>query len=149
MATGKMSDYGTTTYHTLPCGLKIVHRLLPGLTEYAGVAVNVGSRDERPDQHGLAHFVEHTIFKGTSRHTANYVLNRMEAVGGELNAYTTKEETMLYAAMPTGNVARAIALIAELVTDSRFPERELEREREVIADEIDSYLDTPSERVYD
>ena len=137
------------TYHTLPSGLRMVHRLTPGATEYCGVAVGAGTRDEPEHLHGLAHFVEHTIFKGTSQHRASYILNRMESVGGELNAYTTKEETMVYAVMPRGNYRRATALIAELVIDSEFPQREIDREREVIADEIDSYLDTPSEAVYD
>jgi predicted Zn-dependent peptidase len=113
------------------------------------VAVGAGSRDDPAQHHGLAHFVEHTIFKGTSQHSANYILNRMESVGGELNAYTTKEETMVYAVMPSGNYRRATALIAELIISSEFPEREIDKEREVIADEIDSYLDTPSEAVYD
>lgn len=127
----------------------MVHRHTPGATEYCGVAVGAGSRDDPAHLHGLAHFVEHTIFKGTSRHRASYIINRMESVGGELNAYTTKEETMVYAVMPCGNYRRATALIAELVTESEFPQREIDRERDVIADEIDSYLDTPSEAVYD
>jgi len=127
----------------------MVHRHTPGATEHCGVAVGTGSRNDPDNLHGLAHFVEHTIFKGTSRHRAGYILNRMESVGGELNAYTTKEETMVYAVMPRGNYRRATDLIAELVIESEFPEREIDREREVIADEIDSYLDTPSEAVYD
>jgi len=140
----------TLTYASLPSGLRIVHRRCPGLTEYCGVAVDAGSRDESsPDRYGLAHYVEHTIFKGTKRHRSQYIINRMEAVGGELNAYTTKEETMVYAAMPVGNVGRALSLIADLVTDSVFPESELVREREVIVDEINSYLDSPSDGVFD
>lgn len=139
----------TIAHHTLSNGLKTVHRQYPGLTEYCGVAVNAGSRDETPDRHGLAHFVEHTIFKGTSTHSANYILNRMESVGGELNAYTTKEETMVYAAMPAGNADRAARLIADLVSMSQFPLRQIDKEREVVADEIDSYLDSPGELVFD
>ena len=99
--------------------------------------------------HGLAHFVEHTIFKGTSRRSGSYVLNRMESVGGELNAFTTKEETTLYSLMPAGNFRRAARLIGELATDSVFPERGLQLERDVVCDEIDSYLDSPAEAVYD
>lgn len=144
-----MTQEPVITSHTLSNGLKAVHRLFPGMTEYCGVAVNAGSRDETPDRHGLAHFVEHTIFKGTSTHSAGYILNRMETVGGELNAYTTKEETMVYAAMPTGNCDRATRLIADLVSRSQFPLRELDKEREVVADEIDSYLDSPGELVFD
>lgn len=138
------------TIDTLPNGLKVVHRLRPGATEFCGLTVNAGSRDElRPADHGLAHFVEHTIFKGTCRRTDSYIINRMEEVGGELNAFTTKEETTLYAAMPAGNHRRACALIGELASQSVFPARKLDLEREVICDEIDSYLDSPAEAVYD
>lgn len=141
---------GTLTLDTLPNGLRMVHRAIPGATEFCGLTVNAGSRDElTPDRHGLAHFVEHTIFKGTTRRSDSYVLNRMEAVGGELNAFTTKEETTLYSAMPAGNHRRACTLIAELASESVFPDRKLALEREVVCDEIDSYLDTPSEAVFD
>ncbi|MDE7389172.1 MAG: insulinase family protein [Muribaculaceae bacterium] len=133
-----------------PHGLLMVHRPVDGVSEYCGVTAGVGSRDEHsPERYGLAHFVEHTIFKGTSRRTDTYIINRMEAVGGELNAFTTKEETTVYAAMPAGNYRRATALIAELVTESTFPTRKIDREREVIADEIDSYLDSPADGVFD
>ncbi len=133
-----------------PGGLMMVHRHCDGASEYCGVTANVGSRDEhRPEEFGLAHFVEHTIFKGTSRRSDSYVINRMEEVGGELNAFTTKEETTVYTAMPAGNYRRATDLIGELVTESVFPARKIDREREVIADEIDSYLDSPSEAVFD
>lgn len=145
----RSGDIQLLTCAALPSGLRMVHRHTPGATEYCGVAVGAGSRDDPAHLHGMAHFVEHTIFKGTSRHSANYILNRMESVGGELNAYTTKEETMVYAIMPAGNYRRATALISELIMSSEFPTKEIDREREVIADEIDSYLDTPSEAVYD
>lgn len=135
---------------TLPNGLRLVHRAHPGQTEFCGLTVNSGSRDElNPADFGLAHFVEHTIFKGTARRSDSYIINRMEAVGGELNAFTTKEETTIYSAMPAGNHRRACSLIGELVSDSIFPERKLDLEREVIADEIDSYLDSPAEAIYD
>ncbi len=138
------------TVATLPSGLLMVHRHCAGATEFCGVTAGVGSRDElTPGRYGLAHFVEHTLFKGTSRRSDSYVLNRMEAVGGELNAYTTKEETSVYSAMPAGNYRRATALIAELVIDSQFPSRRIDREREVICDEIDSYLDSPADGVFD
>lgn len=138
------------TIDTLPSGLRVVHRRCPGATEYCGLTVNAGSRDElTPERHGLAHFVEHTIFKGTPRRSDSYILNRMEAVGGELNAFTTKEETTVYAAMPAGAHARACTLIGELASESCFPAKKLNLEREVILDEIESYLDTPSEAVYD
>ncbi len=128
----------------------MVHLHVPGAAVgYCGVAVRVGSRDEEANRYGLAHFVEHTIFKGTARRSSWHIINRMETVGGELNAYTTKEETVVYSAFPAGNLARASDLIADLVCNSQFPQRELDKEREVVADEIDSYLDTPSEAVYD
>lgn len=137
------------TYMTLSNGLRIVHRPTDSQAEYCGLAVKAGSRNETPDTYGLAHFVEHTIFKGTGRRRSWHIINRMEAVGGELNAYTSEEVTMVYSAFPKGNLARAIELIADLVANSRFPEREIEREREVVLDEISSYLDTPSDAIFD
>lgn len=137
------------TYHRLSNGLMMVHRRCEGPVEYCGLTVNAGSRDETPDRHGLAHFVEHTIFKGTDRRRSWHIINRMEAVGGELNAFTTKEETTLYSVFPAGNLARAVELQADLVTRSRFPRPEIDREREVVADEINSYLDSPSEAIFD
>ena len=138
------------TYFALENGLRVVHMHEPGTAVgYFGVAVRAGSRDERPDEHGLAHFVEHTIFKGTQRRSSWHIINRMEAVGGELNAFTTKEDTVVYTAFARGNLVRAVELVADLVCNSRFPDRELDKEREVVADEIDSYLDQPAEAVYD
>lgn len=131
-------------------GLRMIHLHVPGCAvEYCGACVRVGSRDEEEDQYGLAHFVEHTIFKGTVHRSSWHIINRMEAVGGEINAYTTKEETVVYSAFPSGNLARAAELIADLISSSRFPEKELEKEREVVADEIDSYLDSPADAVFD
>lgn len=137
-------------YATLSCGLRVVIHHRPGsVAEHCGVAVKAGSRDETPDHYGLAHFVEHTIFKGTLRRRAWHILNRMERIGGELNAYTTKEETVIYTTYPAGYVERAIDLVADLVENSRFPTVEIDRERQVVADEIDSYLDIPSEGIFD
>ena len=140
-----------TTYslHTLSNGLRVVYARRDGNVAYCGLAVNAGSRDENSRLLGLAHFVEHTIFKGTRKRRAWHILNRMERIGGELNAYTTKEETLVYSIFPTGNMARAVELIADLVTNSIFPERELEKEREVVREEIQSYRDTPSEAIFD
>lgn len=129
-------------------GLRVVYRQRSGNVGYCGVAVNAGSRDEG-DRIGLAHFVEHTIFKGTRRRRAWHILNRMETVGGELNAYTTKEETMVYSLFPDGYMDRALELIADLVKNSTFPERELDKEREVVVEEIQSYLDSPGDAIYD
>ena len=139
-------------YATLPNGLRIVMCHTPGSpAEMCGLAVNAGSRDEDPAQHGLAHFVEHTVFKGTRNRRAWHINNRMEAIGGELNAYTTKEETFIYSTFPAGaaHLDRAAELIADLVMNSVFPETEIDREREVVCDEISSYLDVPSEGVFD
>lgn len=140
----------TIEYRTAASGLRMVHLHVPGAAVgYCGVAVMAGSRDEDAAHRGLAHFVEHTIFKGTSRRSPWHIINRMEAVGGELNAYTTKEETVVYTVFPSGNLPRAAELIADLIANSQFPSRELDKEREVVADEIDSYLDSPSDAVFD
>lgn len=133
-----ISDYNI---FTLPNGMRVVHRQTDSHVGYSGVVIRAGSRDEGSGLHGLAHFVEHTIFKGTSRRRASHIRNRMEAIGGELNAFTTKEETNVYTVFPHGNVARAIELVADLVGNSVFPPHELDRERIVVKEEIDSYLD--------
>lgn len=140
---------GHTDILTLPCGMRLFCRQTQMQVEYFGIAVNAGSRDERPGMEGLAHFVEHTIFKGTEHRRSFHIINRMETVGGDLNAFTSKEETNVYSVFPAGNLARAAELIADLILNSRFPADEIGREREVVRDEIDSYLDTPSEAVYD
>lgn len=135
---------------TLPCGVRLVHIQRRGAgAGIFGVAVRAGSADEHEGEYGLAHLVEHTIFKGTARRSSWHINNRMEAVGGELNAYTTKEETVVYSVFPSGNDSRAVELIADLTLNSRFPERELDKEREVVLDEINSYYDQPAEALYD
>ena len=139
----------TIYYHTLSNGLRLVHVTTTSQVAWCGLAVNAGSRDECDGQHGLAHFVEHTIFKGTVHRRAWHILNRMERVGGELNAYTTKEGTMLYSVFPHQHLARAIDLLADLVQWSVFPQEELDRERDVVLEEAASYRDTPSDAVYD
>lgn len=108
-----------------------------------------GSRNERPEHFGLAHFVEHTIFKGTERRRSWHIINRMESVGGELNAFTSEEATTIYSSFPVGNLSRAVELIADLVSRSRFPTTEIDREREVVLDEVASYLDSPAEAIFD
>lgn len=134
----------------LPNGLRLAWMHTPeSRVEYFGVSVDVGSRDESPRHHGLAHFVEHTIFKGTERHRSSYIINRMESVGGELNAYTAKEETVVYTVAPAGNLRRSADLVADLISGSTFPEAEIDREREVVIDEIQSYLDSPADAVVD
>lgn len=137
------------TYMSLPNGLRIVHRSNRSEVEYCGLAVKAGSRNETPDIYGLAHFVEHTIFKGTDRRRSWHIINRMESVGGELNAYTSEEVTMIYTAFPKGNLGRAVELMADLVINSRFPIKEIDKEREVVMDEINSYLDSPADAIVD
>lgn len=139
-----------TEIFTLPSGLRLLCIRADSAVEYFGVAVNSGSRDELgPTQYGLAHFVEHTLFKGTHRKRASAIINRMERVGGDLNAFTSKEETNIYSVFPKGNLRRAVELIFDLVGNSVFPTAEIDKEREVVRDEIDSYLDSPAEAVYD
>lgn len=137
------------TLATLNCGLRCVHSHASGLAEVCGVIVDAGSRDEGPAEEGLAHFVEHTIFKGTTHRRAWHIINSMESVGGELNAYTTKENTTVYSIFPRGNAHRALDMIADLICSSTFPDAELTKEREVVIDEIESYHDMPAERIWD
>lgn len=137
-----------TTY-TLSNGLRMIHMPAQSPVAYCGYAVNAGARDEEPQEHGLAHFVEHMIFKGTEHHKANYILNRIESVGGELNAYTTKEETFVYSIFMKEHFLRAFDLLTDLVFYSSFPEIEIEKEKDVILDEINSYEDSPSELIFD
>lgn len=136
-------------YHIFPSGLRLVYRHLPSPVTYIGVMVGAGTRDELPTQNGLAHYIEHGLFKGTPTRTATQIINRIENVGGELNAYTTKEETALYAAVPSHYTARTMELIADMLLNSVFPEEEMEKEKQVIFDEIESYNDSPSELIYD
>lgn len=135
--------------HTLPNGLRIVAERIEGNVSYIGVLTNAGSRDDGPGKDGLAHFVEHTLFKGTAKRRSGAVSARMESVGGELNAYTTKEEIMLYTNSPAGYEARAIELLADLVKNASFPQEEINREKSVILEEIHSYRDNPSYAVFD
>lgn len=135
--------------HSLSNGLRVVHVPSASHVCYCGIIVNTGSRDEDKDEHGMAHFIEHTVFKGTQKRKAFHILSRLDEVGGELNAYTTKEETVVHAAFLKEYFERAVELITDMVFYSTFPERELAKEKEVIADEITSYKDTPSELIFD
>lgn len=135
--------------HTLSNGLRMVHLPVDSPVSYCGYAVGAGTRDERADEFGLAHFVEHMMFKGTDKRRAWHILNRMENVGGELNAYTTKEETFVYSIFMEEHFERAFELMTDLVFHSRFPEQEIEKEVDVILDEINSYEDSPSELIFD
>lgn len=135
--------------HTLPNGLRIIHEPSSSKVAYCGFAVNAGTRDEAENEQGMAHFVEHLIFKGTQKRKAWHILNRMENVGGDLNAYTNKEETVVYSAFLTEHFGRAVELLTDIVFHSTFPQNEIEKETEVIIDEIQSYEDTPSELIFD
>ncbi|MDR1526503.1 MAG: insulinase family protein [Dysgonamonadaceae bacterium] len=134
---------------TLPNGLRMVYLPSTSAVSYCGLAIHAGTRDEPSEQSGLAHFVEHMLFKGTAKRKSWHILNRMESVGGELNAYTTKEETFLYTICLAGDTERAIELLSDLAFHSQFPETEIDRERDVILDEIRSYEDNPSEAIAD
>ena len=116
---------------------------------YCGIAVDAGTRDELPDENGLAHFCEHLTFKGTHRRRSWHILNRMESVGGDLNAYTGKEETIYYTAFLKEHFARAVDLLADIVLGSTYPQTEMNKEVEVVIDEIESYNDSPSELIFD
>lgn len=135
--------------HTLSNGLRIIHEPSSSKVAYCGFAVDAGTRDEAENEQGMAHFVEHLIFKGTRKRKAWHILNRMENVGGDLNAYTNKEETVIYSAFLTEHFRRALELLADIVFHSTFPQNEIEKETEVIIDEIQSYEDTPSELIFD
>ncbi len=135
--------------HTFPNGIRLIHQETSSPVGHLGVILNTGSRDEKPDEHGIAHFIEHCIFKGTKKRKAFHILSRMEDVGGELNAYTTKEETALYATFLSEYYSRAAELLYDILFHSVFPEKELKLEKEVVVEEINSYNDSPSELIFD
>ena len=135
--------------YTLPNGIRGIHRQVRGNVAHCALVVGAGTRDELKSEYGLAHFAEHAFFKGTQRRRAYQVNCRLENLGGELNAYTTKEDTTLHATVLRGDFAKAVELLADVAFRSTFPERELEREREVIFDEINTYKDSPADRIYD
>ena len=135
--------------YTLPNGLRIIHEPTLSKVSYCGFAIDAGTRDEAENEQGMAHFVEHLIFKGTEKRKAWHILTRMENVGGDLNAYTNKEETVVYAAFLTEHLERALELLGDIVFHSTFPQHEIEKETEVIIDEIQSYEDNPSELIFD
>lgn len=137
------------TSMTLPNGIRLIHASVDSPVAHCGVVVNTGSRDESPAEQGMAHFIEHTIFKGTVKRKAYHIISRLEDVGGEMNAYTSKEETAIHASFLCEYYERAIELFSDILIDSTFPERELKKEQEVIVDEINSYNDTPSELIFD
>ncbi len=136
-------------FYTLANGIRLIHQPVKGAVAHLGVIINAGSRDEDEMEHGMAHLVEHVIFKGTQKRKAYHVISRLEDVGGELDAYTTKEETCIYASFMQEYYERAFELFADIVFHSTYPEKELEKEKEVILDEINSYKDSPAELIFD
>jgi predicted Zn-dependent peptidase len=136
-------------FHTLSNGIRLVHHPIPGIVAHCGLVINAGSRDENDNEHGIAHFIEHMLFKGTKKRKAFYILSRLEDVGGELNAYTTKEETAIHASFLKDDYERTIELISDIAFNSVFPEKEIAKEKDVVIEEINSYLDNPAELIFD
>jgi len=136
-------------FHTLQNGIRLVHYTIPGEVAYCGLVINTGSRDEAADQSGMAHFVEHMLFKGTRKRKAYHILSRLDDVGGELNAYTTKEETAVHASFMKEHYSRAMELISDIVFNPVMPPREIEKEKDVVLEEINSFLDNPAELIFD
>ena len=133
----------------LPNGIRVIHKQTSGNVSHCGLVINAGSRDEHEDKQGLAHYIEHCIFKGTEKRKTYHILSRLDNVGAELNAYTTKEETWVYASSLESHFDRAVELIADICFSSVFPEKEIKKEKDVIIDEINSYLDVPGEMIFD
>ena len=138
-----------TFYHNLPNGLQIVHRKTTSPVVYVGIMVGAGTRHELPNENGMAHYIEHCVFKGTQHYTARQIINHIEGIGGEINAYTTKEETTFYAATLRNHFRTTLHLLADMVLRPTFCKKETDKEVTVILDEIESYNDSPSELIYD
>ena len=135
--------------YTLSNGLRIIHKPDTTAVTYCGLVINTGSRDEAEKEQGMAHFIEHMLFKGTEKRRSGHIINRLENVGGELNAYTSKEETVVYAIVLNEYFERAMELVFDIVFHSTFPQKEIEKEVVIILDEIQSYNDSPSELIFD
>lgn len=136
-------------YNTLDNGIRLVHHQTNGMVAHCGLIINTGSRDENAREHGMVHFIEHMLFKGTHKHKALFIFSRLDDAGGELNAYTTKEETAIHASVLKDDFEKAVDMISDIVFNSVFPEKEVEKEKDVIIEEINSYLDTPAELIFD
>ncbi len=141
-----MTNYNTTT---LSNGLRVIHLPSPSSVVYCGIGINAGSRNELPGEEGLAHFCEHVTFKGTAKRSSFQILNCLESVGGDLNAFTNKEDTMFYAAIQREHFHRAVDLLTDIVFHSTYPDEEIKHEVDVICDEIESYNDSPAELICD
>ena len=141
-----MTKYNT---HTLENGLRIIHLPSSSQVVYCGYQIAAGTRDEQSDEIGLAHFCEHMTFKGTERRNALQIINTLEGVGGELNAFTNKEDTVFYAAISKEHFTQAVDVLTDIVFHSQYPQHEIDKEVEVVCDEIESYNDSPAELIYD
>lgn len=144
-----MSDDNIVNQYVLANGIRILHKYRDSEVAHIALMVNTGMRDEMESENGLAHFIEHMVFKGTKKRKAFHVISSLENVGGELNAYTTKEETCIHASFLKEYYGKAIDLISDVAFNSTYPETELEKEKEVILDEINTYKDTPAEEIFD
>ncbi len=130
-------------------GIRIIHKPVKSEVAHCGFTIKTGSRDEKLAENGITHFIEHAIFKGTKKRKGYHILNRIDNVGGEINAFTTKEKTSIYASFTKPHFERAIELLTDILFNSTYPEAELKKEKDVIIDEINSYLDSPYEQIYD
>ena len=139
-------QYNTATLNN---GLRIIHLPNTSKIAYCGYQIKAGTRNEKPGDEGLAHFCEHVTFKGTQTHTSTAIINKLESVGGDLNAFTNKEDTVFYSAIPVEHFAKAVDVLSDIVFYSIFPQEEIDKEVEVICDEIESYNDSPAELIYD
>lgn len=135
--------------HTFSNGLRLVHIPCKSLAAHFGIVFGTGSRDELDSEHGMAHFIEHMLFKGTTKRKPYHIVSRLEDVGGEIDAYTTKELIVINSSFPKQYIGRAIELIADLSLHSTFPDKEISKEKEVVVEEIKMYKDSPSELIYD
>ena len=138
-----------TFYHILPNGVQIVHRKTNSPVVYVGLMIGAGTRHEQANENGMAHYIEHCVFKGTEHYNARQIINHIEGIGGEINAYTTKEETTFYAATLRNHFRTTLHLLADIVLHPTFNKKETDKEVTVILDEIESYNDSPSELIYD
>ena len=136
-------------YHTLENGIRVVHLRTNGMVAHCGLVINTGSRNERDNEHGMVHFIEHMLFKGTRKRKTYHILSSLEDAGGELNAYTTKEETAIHASVLKEEFEKAVDIISDITFNSVFPSKEIEKEKDVIIEEINSYLDDPAELIFD
>jgi predicted Zn-dependent peptidase len=136
-------------YYTLENGIRVVHLRTNGMVAHCGIVINIGSRNERANEHGMVHFIEHMLFKGTIKRRTYHILSSVDDAGGELNAYTTKEETAIHASVLTEQFEKAIDIISDITFNSVFPVKEISKEKDVIIEEINSCLDNPAELIFD